>query len=75
MDPEVSVLAFDPSAFEHRSVGVSHRFCHRHHSSEAVSNLKQVTKPKFHLKAGIKNWALKHPQGNKLKWRKCEPRV
>jgi hypothetical protein len=37
--------------------------------------LKQRTKSKFHLKTGIKIRALKHPQGNKLKWRKCEPRV
>ncbi len=37
--------------------------------------LKQLTNSNFRLKTGIKIRALKHPQGNKLKWRKCEPRV
>jgi hypothetical protein len=49
MDPEVSVLAFDPSAFEPRSVGVSHRY----QSSEAVSNLE--TRYKIHVYYASRN--------------------
>jgi len=59
MDPEVSVLAFDPSAFEPRSVGVSHRVSHRYQSSEAVFNLEtwykiQVSFESRDKKLGIK---------------------
>ena len=48
-----------------RSFGISHR---EHHS-------KHRTTYKPHSKSEIKTGPLKHPQGNKLKWRTSEPSV